>query len=135
MKKLKIILWVIIVAFIALVFFQNRDFFISKQGLILNLYFTNAYQSPKLPLIVWFLATLMIGFLISYLFGLTERFKLKKVIKGLKAKTDTQMEMITKIRSELESRTGPLPVETPSAPADSLEIRPEQRDAQVSSDD
>ena len=134
MKKLKIILGIIVVVFIALVFFQNKDFFISKQGLNLNLYFKDAYQSPELPLIVWFLTALIIGLLISYFLGLTERFKLKKTIKELKAKIETQMEMITQIRSELESRAGFLNKEKPAEPADAVKTSSEPRDVQASSD-
>lgn len=133
MKKLKIVPWVIIVAFIGLVFFQNKAFFTQKQELTLNLYFTDAHQS--LHVIVWFLISLVVGFLVAYFFGLTERFKLKKVIKGLKAKIDTQMEMITQIRSELESRTGFPQEETPAAPDDTVETAPEPHDVQVPSDD
>jgi uncharacterized integral membrane protein len=119
MKKFKIVLWVIIVAFILTVFFENKDFFLKTQGIDLNLYFKN-YQSPALPHIVWFLITLIIGLLVSYFFGLTERFKLKKTIKSLKTKIDTQMDMITQIRSELESRTGYSKEERPAVPADDL---------------
>ena len=134
MKKLKIILWIIILAFVALVFFQNKDFFLGKQVLTLNLYFTNAYQG-ELPLIVWFLITLIIGLLISYFFGLAERFKLKKVIKGLKAKIDTQVEMITKIRSELESRAAFPKEETHTEPTNAVKAASETSDLQVPSDD
>jgi len=135
MKKLKILLWIIIIGFIALVFFQNKDFFIAKQGLKLNLYFAGPYQSPELPHVLWFLATLSIGLLISYFYGLAERFKLKKIIKGLNAKIDTQMEMISQIRSELESRAGILREETPTAPVDTMKTAPEPRDVQISSDE
>jgi hypothetical protein len=135
MKKLKLIPWIILVVFIALIFFQNKDFFIAKQGLKLNLYFAGPYQSPELPQIIWFLATLSIGLLISYFYTLTERFKLKKIIKGLKAKIDTQMEMITQIRGELESRAGFLHEEKPMPHADAMKTAPGPRDAQVSLDD
>ena len=135
MKKLKIVLYIIVVAFIVLVFFQNKDFFIAKQGLNLNLYFTDAYQSPELPLVVWFLITLFIGLLVAYFFGLKERFKLKKIIKGLKAKIDTQMEMITQIRSELESNAEFKEQSASAASAGITTTASEPHDANVSSDD
>ena len=105
MKKVKIVLWVVVAAFAALVFFQNQPLFLEKKGFTLNLSYIAGNYNLELPLVVWFLITLMIGLLVSYLYGLAGRFKLKKIIKELNAKIDTQIEMISQIRSELEARS------------------------------
>ena len=135
MKKVKIILWIIVAVFVALVFFQNQAFFLEKKGITLNLSYVAGTYTPELPLVVWFLITLIIGLLVSYFFGLAARFKLKKTIKGLNAKIDTQIEMISQIRSELESRTGFSNPETPAAPLDVVKTVAEPSTVQVSSDD
>ena len=133
MKKVKIVLWVIIAAFVALLFFKNQEFFLEKRGI--TYFFGDAYKSPDLPLVVWFLITLIIGLLVSYIFGLSERFKLKKTIKGLKTKIDEQMEMISQIRSELESRAGISSEEIPPVPNNDTAAVSEASEAQISSDD
>ena len=134
MKKVKIILWIIVAAFVFLVFFQNQDIFLTKQRINLNLYLAGEYPS-ELPFIVWLLITLIIGLLIAYFFGLSEKFKLKKTIKALKAKIDTQIETISQIRSELESRTAFSYHETPAAPDDIEPNATESIDVKAPSDD
>ena len=134
MKKIKITLWVIVVAFVVLLFFQNKDFFLEKKVIGLNLsYVANAYQSPALPLFVWFLIVLVIGLLVSYIFRLAERFKLKKEIKGLKAKIDARMEMTSQLRSELDSRAAFPDKETAAAPTDATKNPSESHDMKASS--
>ena len=141
MKKIKLVLWIIIVVFIGLVFFQNQAFFLEKKGISLNLYFGG--QHPiEFRLIVWFLMMLIIGLLISYFYGLPERFKQRKTIKELNAKIDelnakidTQIETISQIRSELESRTGISDEETLAAPVDAVNAVSEPSDVPVPSDD
>ena len=80
MKNLKIGLWAIFIALLILVFFQNRAFLIEKQALILNLYVIEELQSTPLPIAVWFLTALCIGFLVAYFFFLIEKFKTKRMI-------------------------------------------------------
>jgi uncharacterized integral membrane protein len=135
MKKVKIILWVIVVAFVVLLFFQNQEFFLEKKGINLNLSYVAGNYTPELPLAVWFLIVLIIGLLVAYFFGLAARFKLKKTIKELKAKIDTQIEMISQIRSELEARTGFSDQTTSAAPLDVVETTHEPSDPQASSGD
>jgi len=104
MKKFKIVLWIIIVAFIALVFFQNKAFFTTKQSIFLNLYVTDPYQSPDIFIAVWFLAVLVAGLLIAYFFALVDKFRAVKLIKGSKAKTDAQEQLIAQLKQKLEIR-------------------------------
>lgn len=106
MKKFRIVLWVILIVLLALVFFQNKAFFMGKQALILNLYAIDELQSSPLPIAVWFLVALCIGFVVAYFFALVEKFKTKRMMKALKAQTHTQMEMITQLKNELETHTG-----------------------------
>jgi hypothetical protein len=106
MKKFKLVLWGIIIAFVAMVFFQNKAFFQSRQSLTLNLYVTDVYNSPEIYIAVWFLSVLVIGFLIAYFFALLDRFRTKKFIKGLKAKVESQEQMIAKMKQELGGRAG-----------------------------
>jgi len=106
MKNLKIALWVIFIAFLFLVFFQNKEFMIGKQSLILNLYVFDEMQSPPLPVAVWLLAAMVIGFLISYAIALIEKFRTNRVMKALKAKMETQDQLITQLKQGMGAAPG-----------------------------
>lgn len=106
MKKFKAILWGIIVIFLVLVYFQNRGFFETKNSLMLDLYITDAWQSPELVTAVWVLGALVVGFLIAYFFSLVEKFRINKLNKVLRARVQSQEEKIDKLKKEIESHTG-----------------------------
>ena len=141
MKKIKLVLWIIIVLFIGLVFFQNQGFFLEKKGISINLFIGEPHPI-ELPIIVWFLIMLIAGLLISYFYGLAERFKLKKTIKELNAqnielntKIDTHVETISQLRSELESHAGFSGEEIPVESDDAAKSVSEPSDMQFSSDE
>ena len=67
MKNLKIAFWIILFAFIGLILFQNREFYMSQHSLGIDLMFFN-YQTPEVPNAVLFLAFFFAGLLISYFF-------------------------------------------------------------------
>jgi len=106
MKNFKIVLWVIIVALLVLLFFQNKAFLIGKQALTLDLYVTDEMQSPPLPIAVWLLGALVIGFLFSYFFALIEKFKMNRLTKGMKTKMETQDRAIAQLKQELATSQG-----------------------------
>jgi len=103
MKKAKIVFWVIVLAFAAVIVYQNKIFFMAKQSLKLQLPLLEGYHTPELPHAVIFLVFFLAGFLIAYFFSLYERFKSKKTIKNLKAATASQLEELAALKSQLES--------------------------------
>jgi hypothetical protein len=94
MKKFKAVLWTLVILFLLLVFFQNKAFFSAKAALTLNLFVTDAYRTPELPTGVWFLGGMILGFFLAYFFGLVERFRSYRIIKGLKARLDSRAEAV-----------------------------------------
>jgi hypothetical protein len=44
MKKAKIVLWVIFLGLIAIIFFSNKDYFLAKQGIQINIPFSEPFQ-------------------------------------------------------------------------------------------
>ena len=64
MKKVKTGIWVLIVAFVAILIYQNQQFFMAGQSLRLNLLFTE-YQSPEWKIVMictgFFIAGLLLG--------------------------------------------------------------------------
>jgi hypothetical protein len=121
MKNLKIVLWLILVGITALIVFQNWEFFSLKKSLMVNVYLAPHYNTPELPYAVWFFACFFIGLLIAYFFSLMERFKSRKTIKELNAKTDSLLEMISQLRKELESRRS-AEVERPSVKPETVVV-------------
>jgi len=106
MKKVKIALGLIIIVFLAILFFSNKDYFLAKQGLRINLLFGEPYQTKELPNAIFFLFFFLSGFLIAYFFSLYDRFKCKKAIKNLDATTASQLEEISALKSEIGSIKG-----------------------------
>jgi uncharacterized integral membrane protein len=106
MKKVKIVLWIIFLGFIAIVFFSNKDYFLLKQGIQINVPFTEPFQLQELPNAIYFLVFFLAGFLIAYFISLSERFKSKKTIKNLNAAATSQLEEISVIKKEVDSLKG-----------------------------
>jgi len=106
MKKATLIVWVIILAFIALVIFQNQTFFMSHHALQLNLGVFKHNLSPKVPIAVVFIFFFFSGLVIAYLFGLSNRFKARRTAKKLNAKIAAQEGDIGKLKSELDTLKG-----------------------------
>ncbi|MBU1161828.1 MAG: LapA family protein [Proteobacteria bacterium] len=106
MKKVKIVLWTIFLGFIAIIFFSNKDYFLVKQGIQINLPFTEPFQIKELPNVVYFLIFFLAGFLIAYFISLSERFKSKKAIKNLNAAATSQLEEISILKKEINSLKG-----------------------------
>ncbi len=121
MKKVKIIFWVIIAAFAAVVIYQNKIFFMAKQSLSLKLPFLKIYHTPELPLAVIFIVFFIIGFLIAYFFSLYDRFKSKKTIKNLNTAAASQLEELAKLKDELEALRGASSGESAEGEAQSTE--------------
>jgi len=103
MKRVKIALWIIFFGFLVIIFFSNKDYFLAKQGIQINLFFTEPFQIQELPNAVYFLVFFLAGFLIAYFISLSERFKSKKTIKNLNAAATSQLEEISVLKKEIDS--------------------------------
>lgn len=119
MKKIKIAFGVIIIVLLALLIYQNKDFFFEKQILGIDLGF-NDYLSPELPNVIFFLAFFLVGLFIAYIYSLLERFRSKKTIKTLNAAVESKDQMLSTLKAELQTlKGGPASEETNSV--DTLE--------------
>jgi len=107
MKKFKIALGVIIVGFFVIIFFSNKDYFMAKQGLKIDLLVGEPYHLKDLPNAFYFLIFFLIGFLIAYFTSLFDRFKSKKKIKTLNTAATDQLKEISALKKEMESLKGP----------------------------
>jgi uncharacterized integral membrane protein len=106
MKKATLIVWVIILGFIALVIFQNQTFFMTNHSLRLNLGVINEYHTPELPIAVVFIFFFFSGIVIAYLFGLSTRFKARRTAKKLNAAITSHKDEAAELKRELNTLKG-----------------------------
>jgi uncharacterized membrane protein YfhO len=126
MKKVKVVLWLVIIAFLGLLMYQNKDFFLAKHSLSLSL-FSTGYQSLALPSAVYFVAFLLFGWLMAYLSSLADRYKAGKTIKKLQQTIQVQQGSIDAMKKDVDALKSkpaeaiiPEPIETEAAQATSI---------------
>ncbi len=129
MKNAKIAFWVILFAFIGLILFQNREFYMSQHSLSIDLMFYK-YQTPDVPNAILFLGFFFVGLIISYFFSLLERFNFRKIIKNLSESLRASEKMLDTLKAENEGLKG-AKVDVPAPPEESSK-EDEQKDADAS---
>jgi len=103
MKKVKIGFWLIVVAFLLLIGFQNKAFFLQKHSFDLDLWVTAPYHSLEIYNAVLFAGCFLAGLIIAYLSGLFERFKANKACKQLNKTVADQKNELAQLKSEVEA--------------------------------
>lgn len=132
MKKVKTAVWVLIVAFVVVLIYQNQGYFLAKQSLKLNLIFAD-YTSPEMENVyfsgMFFIAGLILGAYFLAVFSL----KSKKKIKTLNTQVQEQSDTIATLEGELRALRGepdpaqPSDVEPDAEPdAETVVINPEE---------
>lgn len=119
MKKVKIGFWLIIVAFLLLLGYQNKAFFLQKHSFDLNVWVTAPYQSPEIHNGVLFAGCFLAGLIIAYLSGLFDRFKTNKTTKQLTKTVSDQNTEIARLKTEiaaLKNAASPATVVIENAP-------------------
>ena len=78
MKKVKIGFWLILIAFLVLVGYQNKAFFLQRHTFDINVWVTAPYKTAEIYNAVLFGACCVAGLVLAYLSSLFERFKANK---------------------------------------------------------
>ena len=113
MKKVKLAIWVVIVAFVAIFFYQNREWFLSAQSIKLDLLFAQ-YQSSEIKIVILAFMFFVAGLLLGAYFILVYHLKIKKKVKTLSAQVKSQGDQITTLENELKHfRPEPAPAPDP----------------------
>ncbi len=110
MKKATLFIWAIIFGVIALLVFQNQDFFLKNQALRVNLGVVNEYLTPELPIAILVLLFFLTGIVIAYLFNISARFKARRTIKKLNTTLASHNAELAGLRREINTLKG---IETP----------------------
>jgi hypothetical protein len=106
MKKATLIIWAIILGVLALVIFQNQEFFLGKQSLRINLGIAEEYLTPELPIAVLALIFFFCGVVIAYLFSVSARFRTRRTIKKLNTTLTSQKKELAELTNEINSLKG-----------------------------
>ena len=120
MKKVKLVVWMLILALVAIVIYQNRDFFWdSKKSLAVDLAFAK-YQIPEVEHLIIFGAFFAAGFLLGIYFLISRGLKKKKLVKALKAQVKEQTEKADALEEELRALRGDPVLPDTSGSADTV---------------
>mgnify|MGYP003564629394 CR=1 FL=1 len=103
MKKIKIAFWVAVIVLLALLIIQNQAFFFEKTSFFLDFYYKK-YQTPRVPNVILFLLFFFTGLLIAYIYSLFGQFKVKKTLKNLNGTIQSQMEVISGLKSDITAK-------------------------------
>jgi uncharacterized integral membrane protein len=138
MRNIKLVLWLIIIGFVAVFLFQNQDIITATRSFSLDLKI-DQYKTPELPNGIIYLICLLTGFFVAFFSCLTKKFKYRKDIKKLKADNDSFLKEISDLKSKLEllqgvyNRPDETVIETPDVEVENVE-EPEQWDKEQSAE-
>ena len=122
MKKVKTGIWVLIVAFVAILIYQNQQFFMAGQSLKLDLAFFE-YQSPEWKIVMictgFFIAGLILGMYLLIIYHL--RLKRKRKEQQQQTPADKPAEKI----GTAEPAAKPVPNLPPGPDTETVVISPE----------
>ena len=103
MKKFKAFIVLLVVVFVALVVYQNRAYFLTKQALSLSLGVeTWHWTAPEIYNVYYFGGCLLIGIIISGYMGLMSKIKSRQIVKGLNTTLNAHLQTIETLRMELD---------------------------------
>lgn len=104
MKKIKVLLGLLVVGFVALVIYQNREYFLTKQALSLSLGVeTWNWTSPEIENVYYFGGCFIIGLIMTGYLGLCSKLKARKINKNLNATIVDNLQTIETLQTELDT--------------------------------
>ena len=130
MKKVKLIFWLILIAFLALLTYQNWDYLTSSNELTIDLPVFDPLSTPPLQNAVLLIIFFFTGLLIAYFFTLFERFKSQRTIKSMTASLAMSEKLLDELKKEIQTLKGE-PTAPPETPAESISGN-ETKDSNVS---
>ena len=110
MKKSTLVIWAIIFGILALLIFENQEFFWAKQSLRINLW-VKEYKLPEMANALLILIIFLAGIVITFLFTLSARFRARRTIKKLNTTVAKNNKELSELKTEINSLKG---IENPS---------------------
>ncbi len=103
MKKVKLAFWLILLGLLGVVGWQNRPFFLDKQGIGID-YFFGSIHIPELQIALYFLIFFLAGLLIAYFSSLSEQFMARRTIRQLTNELTTEKKKSSDLEASLALR-------------------------------
>ncbi len=100
--KLRLSIWTLIIFSMALIVYQNREFFFSEQTLSLNLYVAQ-FGLPPLANVTQALLFFLAGIVLACVSLYHERFQLRREIKNLNTAFQSCAQQVTSMKPEEDS--------------------------------
>jgi len=118
MKKVKIVFWLLLLALLAGIVYQNQQELMKPLIFHLDPGVVDPYQTPAVPLVVILAGLFLLGLLIAYFYSLYGYFRQAKTIKHLHATVAAQTEEIETLRRQVKNldRPSAAPVGAPLTP-------------------
>lgn len=105
MKKLKIAFWLLVIAAIGLIGFQNQEFFLSKPELRVNL-FVRQYVIHNISIAAMLFGLFLFGLLSAYFSSLSGKFRANRTVKQLNATVAGHVDEISRLQSQVSTLRG-----------------------------
>ena len=135
MKKIKLLLWLIILGLLGTLIYQNLDYFMTTVSLKFDLKVASwNWTIPELQTIAYFGICFLSGLILAGLKGFVVSFKLSKEIKTKDVAITSLKEQVNTLKTELEvfqhdpyikRQLEEKPLVEPSAPEESTSGQPE----------
>ena len=103
MKKIKYLLWLIILGLLGILIYQNLDYFMTTKALRFDLKIASwNWTMPELQNIAYFGICFLLGLILAGLKGFVVSFKLSKEIKTKDVAITSLKEQVNTLKTELE---------------------------------
>ena len=103
MKKIKYLLWLIILGLLGILIYQNFDYFMTTAALKFDLKIASwNWTLPELQNIAFFGICFLLGLILTGVKGFVANFKLNKAIKAKDATIASLKEQLNTFKTELE---------------------------------
>lgn len=103
MKKIKLLLWLIILGLLGTLIYQNSEYFMTSVSLNFDLKIASwSWTIPELQNIAYFGICFLLGLIMAGLKGFVVSFKLSKEIKTKEAALTSLKEQVNTLKTELE---------------------------------
>jgi H+/Cl- antiporter ClcA len=122
MKKIKIAIWIAVLAFLGIIVYQNRELLLANQSLGIDLMVAQ-YQTPLWPLAFFLAIVFLLGWLIAFIFGWVERYKAGKTIKKLQETIRSQQNTLDSMKADIEALKPEAPIPA-GEPLDPNQVEP-----------
>lgn len=99
MKSFKAVIWGLLTLLLILFLFQNKEAFLSRTTLELNLFGPLQFRSVPIPLYALILAALFLGVLITAIYCGIGNYRLHQSVRSLKRQNESLREELKSLRN------------------------------------